>query len=316
MNLFRAVRAVSEASGDGPVDWYAVGEAAKAATDPGDLDLTTAEQQGYADDVKAAHRRIQEIGGVEFDLPETVELHHRHHWIDANVPTFRRVLDQLEVGPAVVPGIARTLNTGSIAASVGFLANHVLGQYDPLLLSGHDEHRLYFVHPNIVNVAEMLDVDVPRFRRWIAFHEMTHAAEFGAAPWLDDHLESLIETTLDDISAIQFNRADLQEIDTTMTAVEGYAELLMDETFDREYADLRAKLDARRGQGGPLSTLFRRLLGLGRKQRQYERGKEFFESVAAARDVQTAAVVWESPDNLPTDDELDHPVRWLRRMGV
>jgi len=316
MNLFRAVRAVSEASGDGPVDWYAVGEAAKAATDPGDLDLSAAQQQGYAEDVKAAHRRIEEVGGVEFDLPDTVELHHRHHWIDANVPTFERVLDQLEVGPAVVPGIARTLNTGSIAASVGFLANHVLGQYDPLLLSDHDDHRLYFVHPNIVNVAETLDADLPRFRRWIAFHEVSHAAEFGAAPWLDDHLESLIEDTLDDISAIQFNRADLKEIDTTMTAVEGYAELLMDRTFDDEYADLRAKLDARRGQGGPVSTLFRRLLGLGRKRRQYERGKQFFESVAAARDVKTAAVVWESPDNLPTDDELDNPVRWLRRMGV
>lgn len=32
--------------------------------------------------------------------------------------------------------------------------------------------------------------------------------------------------------------------------------------------------------------------------------------------MKTAAVVWESPDNLPTDDELDNPVRWLRRMGV
>ena len=316
MNLFRAARVVSDASGDGPVDWNAVAEAAKAATDQGDLTLTAADQQGYADDVKAAHRRIESVAGVEFDLPDTVELHHRHHWIDANVPTFERVLDELDVGPAVVPGVARTLNTGSLAASVGFLANHVLGQYDPLLLSNHDEHRLYFVHPNIVKVADLLDADVPRFRRWIAFHEVTHAAEFGAAPWLDDHLEALITETLDDISAVRFDRSDLKEIDTTMTAVEGYAELLMDRTFDDEYADLRAKLDARRNQGGPVSTLFRRLLGLGRKRRQYERGKQFFESVAAARDVKTAAVVWESPDNLPTDDELDNPVRWLRRMGV
>ena len=39
MSLYRSVRAVTDASGDGPVDWDAVGDAAKAATDPGDLDV-------------------------------------------------------------------------------------------------------------------------------------------------------------------------------------------------------------------------------------------------------------------------------------
>jgi len=39
-----------------------------------------------------------------------------------------------------------------------------------------------------------------------------------------------------------------------MTAVEGYAEVLMDRAFDGEYADLRRKLDERRGGGGPVRS--------------------------------------------------------------
>ena len=106
------------------------------------------------------------------------------------------------------------------------------------------------------------------------------------------------------------------DLDVAMTAVEGYAELLMDRAFDDEYADLRRKLDERRRGGGPFVQLMRRLLGLGRKRRQYERGKDFFDGVADARDVETAALVWERPENLPTDAELDDPAAWLQRMGV
>ncbi|WP_254545224.1 zinc-dependent metalloprotease [Halomarina pelagica] len=317
MNFYRAVRAVTDASGEGPVDWVAVGDAAKAVTAPGTLDLTPADERAYAADVRAARDQIRSVAGVDFDLPETVEIQNRHHWIDANVVTFERILDLLEPEVGLMPGIARSLNTGSMAFAVGFLANNVLGQYDPRLLSpgAANDHSLYFVHPNIRRVSRQLDADEDRFRRWIAFHEVSHAAEFGAAPWLTDHLEDLIETTLRDLSAARFNRDDFLAIDTTMTAVEGYAELLMDRTFDEEYEDLRRKLDARRRGGGPIAQLIRRLLGLGRKRRQYERGKDFFEAVVDARDLRTANLVWERPENLPTDDELRNPTRWLTRVA-
>jgi putative hydrolase len=99
-----------------------------------------------------------------------------------------------------------------------------------------------------------------------------------------------------------------------MTAVEGYAELLMDRAFDEEYADLREKLDERRRGRGPIARLARRLLGLGLKRRQYERGAKFFRAVADARGVGAASKVWERPENLPTDAELDQPSLWLRRV--
>jgi len=316
MNLFRSVQAVTNASGDGHVDWAAVAEAAKASTPPGSIDLSADDRAGYAADVRDARSRLRSVGEVEFDLPRTVEVQNRHHWIDANVRTFERVMRPLEThGPEVLPGVTRVVNSGTMAFVLSFLGKNVLGQYDPLLLAeGDDDHSLYFVHPNIVRVADVLDVDYPRFRRWIAFHEVAHAAEFGAAPWLSEHLETRMERGLAALASGELDRDAFRDLDAAMTAVEGYAELLMDRAFDAEYADLRAKLDARRRGGGPVARLVRRLLGLGLKRRQYERGAAFFEAVADARGVAAASAVWDDPANLPTDEELDAPHLWLRRV--
>ncbi len=316
MSLFRSVQSVAGASGEGAIDWTAVGDAAKAATSPGSIDVDAAERQAYGDDVRDARDRVGAVGRIGFDLPGTVEIQHRHHWIDANIETFKRVMEPIEDTTGVFPGVARKVNTGTMSVALGFLGRNVLGQYDPLLLADNDDHALYFVRPNIRNVAETLDVDYDRFRRWIAFHEVTHAAEFGAAPWLSDHLEAQVEQGIDALSAGSVDREAFRELNATMTVVEGYAELLMDEAFDEEYADLRAKLEARRSGGSPLSSLMRRLLGLGMKRRQYERGKEFFDGVARVRDVAAAGRVWDGPEYLPSDEELDDPEAWVARVDA
>src|SRR5699024_407467 len=244
------------------------------------------------------------------------------HWIDANVRTFERVMGVLETQDAMsnlvpgVSGVARVLNTGSMTVALSFLASNVLGQYDPLLLDDAptEDHALYFVHPTIVQVADELDASEERFRRWIAFHEVTHAAEFGAAPWLSGYLEDQMERSVEALDNRRIDREAFREVDAAMTAVEGYAELLMDRAFDDEYDDLRQKVDARRGGKGLVSQIVRRLLGMGMKQRQYERGKAFFEHVVDARAIEDASVVWDRPENLPSDAELDAPEKWLARV--
>jgi uncharacterized protein (DUF2342 family) len=313
MTLFESVRAVAQADDDGAIDWDAVAEAAKAATDPGDIDLSERETEAYAADVRAARRRIREVSDTTFDVPNTLEIQNRHHWVDANVATFRRVFDPLDRRPSVLPGVSRALNTATTAGALAFVARNVLGQYDPILLAEGD-HSLYFVHPNIERVADKLDVPFPRFRRWIAFHEVTHAAEFGAAPWLSEYLGARLERGVDALSEGRMERGAFEELNVAMTAVEGYAELLMDETFDEEYADLREKLDARRRGGGPLARLLKRVLGFKLKREQYERGRAFFEAVAAERGVVGAGRVWEGPEFLPTERELEEPARWLSRV--
>ena len=317
MHLLRSLRAVSEASGAGVVDWEQASVAARAGTEPGPLPTSSSDQAGYAADVRDARDRLRDVTGIAFDLPDTVELQNRHHWIDANRETFRRVVAPVESAATEVAGDGtRIVNTGSMAFALGFLARNVVGQYDPLLLAdGPDtDHGLYFVHPNVVAVAAELDVPFPRFRRWIAFHEVTHAAEFGAAPWLTGYLESRIERGVSELTSGAFDREALSELQAAMTAVEGYAEVLMDRAFDAEYADLRRKLDARRGGGDPLSRLARQLLGLGQKRQQYERGAAFFDQIVDERDLDAATAVWDRPETLPTEREIDDPHAWLTRV--
>ncbi|MFT4880909.1 MAG: hypothetical protein ACI9HI_000907, partial [Salinirussus sp.] len=304
MSLYRSVQAVTGASGDGPIDWAAVADAAKAATSPGDVELPTDEREAYATDVREARDRVREVTALSFDLPERVEIQHRHHWVDANIATFERLMSPVESQAEYIPGLARVVNTGSMAFVLSFLSRNVLGQYDPLLLADGDDHALYFVRPNIRRVADELPAPYDRFRRWIVFHEVAHAAEFGAAPWLSDHLEAEMTEAVEKLAEGTVDRDSLGRLDTTMTAVEGYAELVMDRAFDEEYTDLRDALDARRQGRGPLQRLARRLLGLGMKRRQYERGKDFFETVVEKRDIETAGRVWDSPETLPTDEEL------------
>jgi len=318
MTIYRGVRRVATASGEGFVDWDAVAEAAMAATPPGHLDLDEAAREGYASDVRDARERVREVTTHEFVVPDTIEIQDRHHWIEANVDTFQRVLSPLEdlADESLVPGLARKTNTGSMTVMLSFLGRNVLGQYDPLLLADtpQESHGLYFVHPNIVAVADSLDVERPRFRRWIAFHEVTHAAEFGAAPWLADHLAERMERGIDAVAEGGIDRSAFAEVQTAMTAVEGYAELLMDEAFEEPATDLREKLEARRQETGPVGRLLRRLLGIGLKREQYERGRQFFETVAEERGLAAAGAVWRSPDHLPSDAELSDPALWLRRV--
>ena len=313
MNLFRSAQAVADADSGDIIDWESVAAAAKASTPAGDLNLSPDEEAGFRTDVRDARDRLRTAGGVEFDLPETIEIQHRHHWIDANIETFRRVVEPLDPAATVLPDVSRTINTGTMAVTLSFLGRNVLGQYDPLLLADGG-HALYFVRPNIRRVANELNVAYPRFRRWIAFHEVAHAAEFGAAPWLPTYLETRMQNSVTAISSGDLDQATFEELTAAMTAVEGYAELLMDRAFDGEYTDLRAKLDARRGSGGPLKRLMSRLLGLGLKRDQYERGARFFEEIADTRGLEAASVVWEQPDNLPTDTELAEPMQWLDRV--
>ena len=315
VSILESVGAIAGASGEGTVDWEAAAEAAIAATDPGSVDLDPGEREGYAEDVRAAREAVRSASGIDFDVPGTVEIQNRHHWIEANVGTFRTAMEPLADRRVAFPGFARRANTATMATMLSFLGRNVLGQYDPLLLADGDP-KLYFVRPNVVKIAEALDVEYDRFRRWIVVHEVTHAAEFGAAPWLPEYLETRMRDAMERMAEGGFDRSGFGELDAAMTAVEGYAEAVMDRALDADYDDLRQKVDERRKGRGPIAALLRRILGLGVKRRQYERGKEFFDAVIDARGIEAASAVWDVPDSLPTDEEIDEPSLWLSRVPV
>src|ERR1700722_7001361 len=129
-----------------------------------------------------------------------IEAIDRKHWIEANIATMRPLLDPLTeragkssgpLGPAV-RSITQLLLGVQVGAITGMLSQRVLGQYDISLLDPPQPPRLLLLGPNLTQAAHKLDVDHDEFSAWVAIHEVTHAVQFGGAPWLRAHLGGLL----------------------------------------------------------------------------------------------------------------------------
>ena len=124
--------------------------------------------------------------------------------------------------------------------------------------------------------------------------------------------ESLIE-------AIQNprQREILERLTAVMTLVEGHGDYVMDAVGPSvvpSVADIRTKFSARRGSAGRMEQAIRRILGIDLKMKQYEQGSRFVRAVVEQAGMATFNKVWESPDTLPSKEEIANPGTWLERM--
>ncbi len=63
-----------------------------------------------------------------------------------------------------------------------------------------------------------------------------------------------------------------------------------------------------------LATFFR-LTGLEMKMNQYQQGERFIKAVESEAGWDTIGLAFRGVSSLPTLDEIEHPERWLRRVG-
>jgi coenzyme F420 biosynthesis associated uncharacterized protein len=251
---------------------------------------------------------------------------------------------------ALKAGAAATL-AAEAGLVIGYVAQRVLGQYEISLLGGDAPPRLLFVAPNLRKAVRELKVEPDSFHRWICAHELTHVFQFQGVPWLRGHLSGMIREYLSTVEVridhgtagglpslpspsrlvevfregglaalVQTSeQRDLMgRMQAAMAVVEGYSEHAMDAIADEAIpgrAELRAALDARRRSRSAPERIVERLLGLDFKLRQYEQGKRFCDAVAAEAGMEALNRVWESPETLPTANELERPLSWLERLG-
>jgi coenzyme F420 biosynthesis associated uncharacterized protein len=211
--------------------------------------------------------------------------------------------------------------------------------------------RLTLVAPNIVMIERELGVDPHDFRRWVCLHEETHRVQFTSVPWLRGYVqgmmtEFLLASDLDAsaiidrmrsaagavadavrggeseslIEAMQTpaQRALLDKLTAVMTLVEGHGDYVMDAVGPSvvpSVEDIRDKFSHRRSSAGRFEQMFRRILGIDLKMKQYEQGSRFVSTVVAEAGMTGFNKVWTSPETLPTRAEIENPREWLERVA-
>jgi coenzyme F420 biosynthesis associated uncharacterized protein len=278
--------------------------------------------------------------------------------LDALARLLDPVAERLEDRLAFAGPLAGALRMGAratLAAEaglvIGYVSHRVLGQYELALLGPEAAPRLVFVTPNLGRAVHALGVDADSFYGWIVTHELTHAFQFHSVPWLREHLAGLVRRYLDTVDVrissgaagglpslpqpaklveafregglaalvqTREQRELMNEMQSVMAVIEGYAEHVMDVLGRRllpAYDGLREAMDRRRRSRSAPERILERLLGLDFKLRQYELGKRFCDSVAERAGIEALNEVWKSPEALPTVAELDDPGAWLHRAA-
>lgn len=302
------------------------------------------------------------------DAPERTFAFDRVDWVNANIDAFEKMFAPLEglnlLGDAANRTVAAemmgTVNQKVLSAEVGlllgYLARKVLGQYDLTLLGREPVNagKLYYVEPNIRAAEQMLGLPRDDFRMWLALHEITHAFEFEAHPWLREHFNAMLERYFEflkeDAANLRANglgglrtylermklgngesgswleslmnadqRALFTEMQATMCIIEGYSNHVMNavgRTLLPNYELISRRFSERQQQRSQADRLLAKLTGLDVKMEQYRLGEEFIDAVVKARGHDFARRVWEGPDSLPTMAEIRQPALWLSRMDT
>jgi putative hydrolase len=361
-------------SSTGPVNWELARQIAVASSAGAGEDEEPSEddRRSFDEAARVAELHVERFTGLDAP-PDVAEVRaiRRADWISANVESLRPLLEPAarklgaavadaqrraipEDAPAVAGQLMDQLSPLLLGAQVGsvlgFLAQHVLGQYDIAVpRAGHA--TVLFVVPNVAAFERDWSLDRTEFRTWVAVHEVTHRFEFSR-PWalprfrelLDDFLstitidveglqrrletldpqdpdgmqrmlegdEALFGTVLDDEQRIKLGR-----IQAFMTAAEGYADHVMHalgKTLLKTYGQIEEAMRRYR-ESENADPVFERLLGIEMKREQYALGRRFCDTVVEQTDEQTLAKMWDSAEALPSLPELEEPRLWLARSA-
>ncbi len=305
--------------------------------------------------VARASVMVEEATGLATPGQPDVAVVTRPQWVDANVASFSVLLAPAEETLAESTGIGATLAGRVVAmemgAVLGLLSRRVLGQYELVLptADGRSGDTVMFVGGNILAMERQQEFRPAEFRFWVALHECTHRAQFLGVPWLREYFLSLVaelvgsaepepgrlqrvvaqlrtassagEPMIDErglfgLLATPDQRELIDRVQALMSLLEGHGHVVMDRIGARELVTqerMSAVLKMRRRD--PRTATFMRLIGLEMKLRQYEAGAAFVAGVERHAGWSSLDLAWVRPENVPTLDEIDNPVRWLERVA-
>jgi len=190
---------------------------------------------------------------------------------------------------------------------------------------------LYLVEPNVEDWGREANLPEQDLRRWLILHEMTHAWQFAAHPWLRGHMEQSMRVLLETVTqksspavriaafagVLPTQWKVMRQMQGTMSLIEGYSNLVMNELgakllpgFDK----LEEAYRKRSANKSVLDQLVWKLTGLDLKLQQYRRGEAFARAIYDAHGMKALNLAWKGPDQMPKLDELAHPEAWYQRV--
>lgn len=278
----------------------------------------------------------------------------RVDWARTNVAGFQTILDPVverlqrdrPEPSAVAKAVGSRITGVQLGAVLSFLSSKVLGQFEVL---SAPPGALLLVAPNIVAAEQTLRVIPSDFRLWVCIHEVTHRTQFTAVPWLREHFMSELQDFIDashpeeikerlsaalsevarvvrtrdgeasvlDIVQSPEQKVVLARITALMTLVEGHAEFVMNGVGPLvvpSVETIKAQFAQRRRGTNVVDRAIRRLLGLDAKMRQYAEGSTFVAAVVDRLGMDGFNRVWESPQTLPSTEEISNPAAWIARV--
>jgi coenzyme F420 biosynthesis associated uncharacterized protein len=337
-----------------PVDWELARRTAARLMQPGPDATPAQATELVArlrTDAAVAEGHVREVTGLGHGLPLLpADVVDRPAWASAAVTSMAALTAEAQLPAVSRVTKAVTARTAGLQVGgvVAYLGARVLGQYDPF--GGPDgDGRLLLVAPNVHAAQQALDVPSTDFGLWVCLHEATHRLQFTAVPWLrsyfadevgrflsitqggdpgavlerlPDVLRSARSTGGDSLAIVELlqgpeQRAVLDRLLALTTLLEGHADHVMDAAGPGvvpSVATIRRRFTARRRGGGLVDRLLRAVLGVEAKVRQYAVGSAFTGHVVLAVGMEGFNRIWESPETLPSRDELADPGAWLRRV--
>ena len=323
------------------IDWEDVRSRARSWLAPSStpsVDLAGAERQYRLMAAQLQGPLLGFVGPLPsgVSLPEFSALD-RAAWLDVNLAILRRVVDPIiekgRLPNSLVVEAGRAGLDNYVAFLLSFLGRRVLGQYDPQLLGTEpmSPDGLYLVETNVEEWGAKAGLPGEDLRRWLILHEMTHAWQFAAHPWLKDYMESSVRVLLE--SATKSGPAAarvaafagvlpsqwrvMRQMQGIMSFVEGYSNLVMNELGSKTLPAFSQLEEAYRARGRSRSVveiLIWRLTGLDLKLQQYQKGEAFAKSIYDAHGMDVLNGAWAGADAMPNLEELADPEKWYRRV--
>ena len=305
--------------------------------------------------VRRASQMVEAETGLSAPGQPAVAVVSRTEWVRNNLASFSLLLEPLEErldeSKAIAPGLVQSFMSAELGAVLGLLSRRVLGQYELVLPTGDQEQgdTVFLVGANVLQLERQNEFRPDEFRFWVALHECTHRLQFQGVPWMRQYFLGLVEelvaasrpepgrmarvsqqlreaaasgepmvdeTGLFGLFATPEQRSVIERVQALMSLLEGHGHVVMDRIGARELVtqDRMSRLIKQRRQD-PRTQMFMRLVGLEMKMRQYDDGARFIDAVEREAGWSALDRAWESPEHLPTLDEIRDAPSWLERVG-